>query len=177
MRVKVYLGGGSGYVNVDLPLADIIPGLPGQILQTDAGADSAVWNTMSGDATISPTGVVTVSQVSGSTTAVVTSANTPYTALPTDSLIEVESAGAFREVLFEAAPSTGKRHTVKWWSYAGGGDPLPEVSGNGKQIEASAGGTPFAGLSGLVATTNLPTPGGSVTWEYDGTQWVIVASS
>ena len=108
------------------------------------------------------------------TVAVVTGLNTPYTALPTDGLIEVESAGAFRQVNFEAAPSTGQRHTVKWWSYAGAGDPPPQVNGNGKQVESISGPNASLGLTGLAASTNIVTPGGFAMWEYDGTQWVLV---
>jgi hypothetical protein len=77
---------------------------------------------------------------------------------------------------FEAAPVTGKRRTVKYWAQATSGDPGPQVNGNGKQIE-SCGGTASvgSGAASLVASTFLTTLGQESTWEYDGTQWVLVA--
>jgi hypothetical protein len=89
--------------------------------------------------------------------------------------MESNAAGAIA-VKFEAAPVASTRHTVKWWTQATVGDPPPQVNGNGKQVESS-GGTPNVntGATSLGATTNLTTIGQQNTWEYDGTQWVIVA--
>ena len=110
------------------------------------------------------------------TVAVVTAANTPYTALPSDDLIEMESGstggppGVLVAVKFEASPAKGTSHTVKWWSYTTAGDPPPAVNGNGKQVEAY---DTQSGISALGPTTNITTAGGYATWVYDGTDWVL----
>ena len=38
----------------------------------------------------------------------------------------------------------------------------------------SSATTAKRGVGGLVATTTITTQGGQGTWEYDGTQWVLV---
>lgn len=54
------LAGGAGYVTGALPATNLAPGTAAQILVTNAGATAAAWVSMSGDATISAAGAVTV---------------------------------------------------------------------------------------------------------------------
>ena len=107
------------------------------------------------------------------TVASVSSTNSPYTVLATDTLIEFnEGNGLLATAQFPAAPSTGERHTFKWWNYVAGSPP-PLINGNGKQVEAW---TNPVGLPGLASSTNITTQGAQGTWEYDGTQWVLVGT-
>ncbi len=57
---------GTNWVNTGIPPLSITAGAPGQILQTNAGGQT-VWATVSGDATISSTGITTVARINGAT--------------------------------------------------------------------------------------------------------------
>lgn len=101
------------------------------------------------------------------TVARVTSGNTPYTALSTDDLIIADESGGNVVIKFEAAPTTTTRHTVKWLAWTATSAPVA-IQGNGKQLEsADSSGT-------LGSSASLTQQGGAVTWEYDGTEWLVV---
>lgn len=108
------------------------------------------------------------------TTVVVNNLNTGYTVQPTDDLIMFDgSAGStLLSVTFEGTPRIGKRVTCKWWKWASpdGTTPPPLVRGGGNQIE------PFnnPGGANLGTQTNITVEGQAGTWEYDGTEWVLV---
>jgi hypothetical protein len=91
---------------------------------------------------------------------------------PTDDLVLFdESNGLLATANLPAAPATGRKITFKWWAYTLGAPP-PVINGNGKQLEAW---TNPVGLSGLAASSVITTQGGQGTWEYDGTEWVLIS--
>jgi hypothetical protein len=105
--------------------------------------------------------------------ATVTSTNSPYTVKSTDSLVKFdESNGNVATAEFPASPTVGERHTFKWWNWTLASPP-PAINGNGKQVESWPNNQ---GAQSLGATTNITTQGEQGTWEYDGTQWVIVGN-
>lgn len=107
------------------------------------------------------------------TVATVTSVNSPYTVLASDSLVKFdESNGLLATASLPAAPLVGERHTFKWWNWTIASPP-PVIDGDGKQIESWPSPQ---GAQGLGATTTITTQGGQGTWEYDGTQWVLVGT-
>ena len=59
------LAGGSNYVTGALPVANFAHGTAGQLLLTNSGATAPVWVSLSGDVTISASGVATVDAVNG----------------------------------------------------------------------------------------------------------------
>jgi len=72
------LAGGSNYVTGQLPVANLANGTAAQILITNSGATASTWVSMSGDATIDSTGLVTVGRVNGvSITGTPTAGNQP----------------------------------------------------------------------------------------------------
>lgn len=113
---------------------------------------------------------------SNNTQAYVTAANSPYTALITDSLILVDNSatGAVLTVNFVAAPVAGAPPvTVKWWA-TGGAANAPVISGNGNQVENWAAET---GETGLGANTSVNQLGGQGTWAWSVTANAWVASA
>jgi len=106
------------------------------------------------------------------TVATVTSANSPYTVSATDDLVLFnESNGLLATATLPAAPVVGRKITFKWWAYTLGAPP-PVILGNGKPLEAW---TNPVGLSGLAASSVISVQGGQGTWEYDGTEWVLIS--
>jgi len=104
------------------------------------------------------------------TGAIVTSANSPYTALPTDDLIVIdESNGLLATVLFEPNPTSDAGHTVVWFKWAAGAPP-PVVNGNGKQLVPYSQTTQQSGA--LVSSTQITSQGDRFTWKFDGVEWV-----
>lgn len=102
----------------------------------------------------------------GSTMASVTAGST-YTALASDSLIEVAATAAGSTVKFEAAPVKGSQHTVKNTTGDSSANPIT-IDGNGKNVE-----DPNL-LQTFSATVQMKVAGASATWIYDGTHWVLV---
>jgi hypothetical protein len=110
--------------------------------------------------------------ISNKTVATVTSVNSPYAVKPTDSLVKFdESNGLLATAVLPAAPVIGERHTFKWWNWDLASPP-PVVGGGGKQVESWPNNE---GAQSLGPTTNITTQGAQGTWEYDGTQWVLVS--
>jgi hypothetical protein len=102
------------------------------------------------------------------TSALVTHTTSPYTASPTDRLIECDVSAGTVTVNMEASPVTLSVHEVK--NSAGDASiNIITVSGNGNNIE-----DPNTPLS-FGATATIRVQGGFVTWRFDGTRWVVVA--
>ena len=145
-----------------------VSGLPGTKGATGVGTTGATGVGASG-----ATGATGPAGSSGGTFATVTSANSVYTVLSTDSLIEFdESNGLLATVQMPVAPTLGERHTFKWWNWTIASPP-PAVSGNGHPIESWP--NPL-GANALSTETNITTQGGQGTWQFDGTNWVLVAT-
>jgi len=104
--------------------------------------------------------------------AILTSASAQYTVLSTDRLIEVDVSGGqlAGPILMDVAPVAGEVHTIAVVA----GDAAVNtvgVNGNGKQMQDPNNPTTFTGSTVFIKNN------GSVTWMYDGTRFVIVASS
>jgi hypothetical protein len=59
------LAGGSNYVSGQLPVANLANGTAAQLLITNSGATSPAWVSLSGDATITASGAITVAKING----------------------------------------------------------------------------------------------------------------
>lgn len=94
------------------------------------------------------------------------SSNNPYTVLANDALIEVDVSGGVATVNMPASPATGERHSIK--NVAGDASVSNiTVGGGGHNIEDPNSLQTFA------ASVAMKVKGGSVTWMFDGTHWVI----
>ena len=85
-----------------------------------------------------------------------------YTALGTDSLVEIDTSGGGASVKLFATPVLCQEISIVW----SGGTTLPTIDGNGKNVSDYAGGN---GVN--AATTVMSTPGGFITYKYNGTGW------
>jgi hypothetical protein len=172
--ISIAVNGGS----VQLTFRDggWTPQLTGVGGQGTTGATGTTGTTGSTGST-GATGAEGVTGATGSappsTVVTVTSGNSTYTVLSTDSLIEFDTSnGVIATAQMPSAPAIGERHTFKWWNYTNT-SPSPVIGGNGKQIEAWSNPV---GLAGLAATSTISTQGAQGTWEYDGTHWVLVGT-
>lgn len=102
-----------------------------------------------------------------------TAVNSPYTALSTDKTIYVDNSatGAVLQVNLPATPTSGERHTVKWWASQSPAAGSVTVSGNGANIEswANSGGASDATTTTTSITAVGGAIGGSATWEWAAT--------
>jgi hypothetical protein len=96
----------------------------------------------------------------------VTHANSPFTVIEAQQLIEVDVTGGVCTVLFEASPAIGAKHDVKNIAGDPGTNPIT-VNGNGHNVEDPAS------LQTFSSTVNLVTRGASYSYKFDGTNWVL----
>lgn len=166
------------------------PGTVGQILITNS-TPSAAWVSMSNDAVISNTGIVTVTglQTRGVSSVAPTNGevlawvntqwapkafsslltvqvkNSSYTVLTTDGDIFCDLSTTSWTLSLPTSPLTGEKHIIKDYLGFAATNHLT-ISGNGKLIEQSAGGTG----SSLILNQNYSV----TTLEYNGSFWSIM---
>ena len=107
-----------------------------------------------------------VAPESGTIASVTHSSNNPYTVAGSDLLVEVDVSGGVATVNMPASPATGERHSIK--NVAGDASVSNiTVGGGGHNIEDPNSLQTFA------SSVAMKVKGGSVSWIYDGTHWVI----
>ncbi len=97
---------------------------------------------------------------------------TPYTVRPTDALVEFDgSTGTGSLVAYlPAAPGVGEIHAFIWWGWSSPTN-YPVINGNGNVMQ------PYDGAPSSKATvpsTQITSLGGAVTYEWDGTRWLVL---
>lgn len=174
---QVVVTTGTGFVHVTSGAQDGAAslGTAAQIPVVNAGGTDLAWVSLSGDLTISATGVVTlttkgmvaVHQVTGSgTTTVAETAGRV--------LMVLASLSAATVIKAPAAPATGMSIVIKVKDTTFSGTNTVQFNGNGNHVEYEgandAGG---ANLSKAFAPADLGT-GPSMEWVFDGVLWASI---
>jgi hypothetical protein len=110
-------------------------------------------------------GVVTVATITGNTTKTISG---------TDRIVKFDTSnGNTATAKFPTTPFIGETHTFFWFAWNVSQVP-PQINGNGNSM-TPATGMASSGLGGLVTSTSIPTPGGFITYQWDGSEWLQTA--
>jgi hypothetical protein len=102
---------------------------------------------------------------------------TSYNVKASDVLVKMDSSNgsAPKAVLGQVtAPVLGERHAFFWFAWGAG--QVPPVISAGEAVKLSPwGGMVSSGAAGLVPQTDIATVGASITYQWDGAEWLQVA--